>query len=141
MRNQKWKHHNAYKHGAFSRYAIVPGEDKEEFETLYSALVQEWMPVGATEEDAVLSLAEAIWRKRRAQRSTHFQSATDEPTQRVAGRRTNASKNPSSRAAGHRDQFKFFTIAEVVERLQLATCTVPGRAGCGAAAPQCVVSL
>jgi hypothetical protein len=46
MRNQKSKHHNAYKHGAFSRYAIVPGEDEKEFEALYSALVQEWMPVG-----------------------------------------------------------------------------------------------
>ena len=41
MRNQKSKHHNAYKHGAFSRYAIVPGEDEKEFEALYSALVQE----------------------------------------------------------------------------------------------------
>jgi hypothetical protein len=49
MRNQKSKHHNAYKHGAFSRYAIVPGEDEKDFEALYSALVQEWMPVGATE--------------------------------------------------------------------------------------------
>ena len=68
MRNQKSKHHNAYKHGAFSRYAIVPGEDEKEFEALYSALVQESMPVGATEEDAVLSLAEAMWRKHRAQR-------------------------------------------------------------------------
>jgi hypothetical protein len=75
MRNQKWKHHNAYKHGVFSRYAIVPGENKEEFETLYSALVQEWMPVGATEEDAVLSLAEAMWRKHRAQRFLGIQVA------------------------------------------------------------------
>jgi len=73
MRNQKSKHHNAYKHGAFSRYAIVPGEDEKEFEALYSALVQEWMPVGATEEDAVLSLAEAIWRKHRAQRFLEIQ--------------------------------------------------------------------
>ena len=29
MRNQKSKHHYAYKHGAFSRYAIVPGEDEK----------------------------------------------------------------------------------------------------------------
>ena len=31
------------------------------------------MPVGATEEDAVLSLAEAIWRKHRAQRFLEIQ--------------------------------------------------------------------
>ena len=62
------KHHNAYKHGAYSRYAVVPGEDKKEIQALYSALDQEWRPAGATEEDAVLSLAEAIWRKHRAQR-------------------------------------------------------------------------
>ena len=31
MRNQKWKPPNAYKHGAYSRAAIVPGEDEEEF--------------------------------------------------------------------------------------------------------------
>ena len=67
MRSQKWKPPN-YKHGAYSRDVIVPGEDEKEFKRLHSALVQEWMPVGATEQDAVLSLAEAIWRKRRAQR-------------------------------------------------------------------------
>jgi hypothetical protein len=62
------KQPNAYKHGIFSRTAIVPGEDREEFEALYSSLIQEWMPDGATEEDAVLSIANAIWRKRRAQK-------------------------------------------------------------------------
>jgi predicted DNA-binding transcriptional regulator AlpA len=70
-----------------------------------------------------------------ADRKHDRRSATDEPTQRAAGRRTNASKNPNSGAAGHRDdQFKFPTIAEVAERLHLATCPVPGRAGCGDAA-------
>ena len=62
------KQPNAYKHGIFSRTAIVPGEDGEEFEALYSSLIQEWMPDGATEEDAVLSIAKGIWRKRRAQK-------------------------------------------------------------------------
>jgi len=68
MRNQKWKHPNAQKHGVFSKTAIVPGEDPREFEELYSGLVQEWEPAGATEEDAVLSIAKAVWRKRRVQK-------------------------------------------------------------------------
>jgi hypothetical protein len=62
------KQPNAYKHGIFSRTTIVPGEDAGEFDALYSDLIQEWMPDGATEEDAVLSIAKAIWRKRRAQK-------------------------------------------------------------------------
>jgi hypothetical protein len=73
MRHQKWKHPNAYKHGLFSRTMIVPGEDRQEFEALHSDLIREWMPDGATEEDAVLSLAEAIWRKRRVGQFIEFQ--------------------------------------------------------------------
>jgi hypothetical protein len=64
---------NAYKHGAFNRTTIVPGENRQEFEALHSDLVQEWTPVGATEQDAVLSIAKAIWRKRRAQRFLELQ--------------------------------------------------------------------
>lgn len=68
MSEQKWKRPNAYKHGAFSATAILPGEDEREFEELHSALVDEWKPIGATEEDAVLSIAKAVWRKRRVQK-------------------------------------------------------------------------
>jgi hypothetical protein len=68
MRNQKWKRPNAHKHGVFGATAILPGEDEREFDELHSALVEEWLPAGATEEDAVLSIAKAVWRKRRVQR-------------------------------------------------------------------------
>lgn len=68
MSEQKWKRANAYKQGAFSATAILPGEDEREFEELHSALVDEWKPIGATEEDAVLSIAKAVWRKRRVQK-------------------------------------------------------------------------
>ena len=39
-----------------------------EFLELWSQLIDEWNPEGATEEDAVLSIAKAIWRKRRLQK-------------------------------------------------------------------------
>jgi hypothetical protein len=51
-----------------AKTAVLPGEDLAEFEELHSALIQEWAPVGPTEEDAVLSIAKGVWRKRRAQK-------------------------------------------------------------------------
>ena len=68
MTNDNQRKPNAIQHGVYSRTTILPGEDPEEFDELFSALIEEWAPVGATEEDAVLSLAKAIWRKRRAQK-------------------------------------------------------------------------
>jgi hypothetical protein len=68
MGNQKSKQPNAQKHGVFAATAILPGENRQEFEELHSAVIQEWAPDGVTEEDAVLSIAKAIWRKRRVQK-------------------------------------------------------------------------
>ena len=68
MSNQRQKRPNAQKHGAYATTLIVSGEDPQEFQDLYSGLAEEWMPVGATEEDAVLSIAKAVWRKRRVQK-------------------------------------------------------------------------
>ena len=65
---QKWRHPNAYKHGVFASMAIVPGEDLREFEELHSAVVEEWTPAGATEQDAVLTIAKGVWLKRRVQK-------------------------------------------------------------------------
>ena len=62
---------HAVKHGAFAKTAILPGEDRREFEELHSALIEEWAPVGPTEEDAVLSIAKGVWRKRRLQKFRH----------------------------------------------------------------------
>jgi hypothetical protein len=39
-----------------------------EFIELYAAVIEEWQPSGPTEADAVFSLADLMWRKRRAQR-------------------------------------------------------------------------
>ncbi len=68
MSNQKWKRPNALKHGVFAATAIIPGEDRREFEELHTALIQEWQPDGPTEEDAVLDIAKSMWRKRRVQK-------------------------------------------------------------------------
>jgi hypothetical protein len=68
MSNQRLKPPNAQKHGAYASTLIVPGEDPQEFQDLYSSLAEERIPVGATEEDAVLSIAKAVWRKRRVQK-------------------------------------------------------------------------
>jgi hypothetical protein len=73
MSATKWKRPNAQKHGVFSATAILPGEDAREFDELHSALIEEWKPVGATEEDAVLTIAKAVWRKRRLQRFIEVQ--------------------------------------------------------------------
>ena len=59
---------NALKHGVFSPITILPGEDPREFSALHSETVKEWAPIGPTEEDAVLSIAKGIWRKRRLQK-------------------------------------------------------------------------
>lgn len=68
MRNQKYKHPNAFKHGVFAETAILPGEDRQEFEELHAHSLEEWKPDGPTEEDAVLSIAKAFWNKRRLQK-------------------------------------------------------------------------
>ncbi len=67
VRNRKTKQPNAQKHGVFTTMAILPGEDPKEFKKLHSDLMEEWAPAGATEEDAVLSIAKGVWRKRRVQ--------------------------------------------------------------------------
>ena len=69
MRSQiKYKYPNAQKHGVFTPTAILPGEDPKEFDELHSALIAEWAPDGASEEEAVLSITNAAWRKRRVQK-------------------------------------------------------------------------
>lgn len=78
VRILQWKHPNAQKHGAFSMCPTIPGEDPREFQELLSALIDEWQPSGPSDEDAVFSLADLMWRKRRVQRYTQakLQAAT-----------------------------------------------------------------
>jgi hypothetical protein len=68
MSSNRRKLPNAIKHGVYSHITILPGENPKEFLGLYLSLLKEWAPRGATEEEAVLSIAIAMWRKRRIQR-------------------------------------------------------------------------
>jgi hypothetical protein len=56
---------NALQHGLLSRYAVLPWEDRSEYEALLAALVAEHAPQGPTEEHLVEEVAGIIWRKRR----------------------------------------------------------------------------
>jgi hypothetical protein len=68
MRIPQWKRPNAQKHGVFAVSPTIPAEDVGEFIELYAAVIEEWQPSGPTEADAVFSLADLMWGKRRAQR-------------------------------------------------------------------------
>jgi hypothetical protein len=58
------KRHNALKHAGFSAATLLPGETAAEFEKLHQALIAEFSPNGALEEDTVASLAHLLWRKK-----------------------------------------------------------------------------
>jgi hypothetical protein len=73
MRTVKRKKPNAYNHGIYSQKTTVSREDADEFEELHSVLIQEWMPAGPTENDAVLSIAKFMCHKRRVQKLRNIQ--------------------------------------------------------------------
>ena len=58
------KRHNALRHAGFSAATILPGESAAEFEKLHQALISEFRPNGALEEETVASLAHLLWRKK-----------------------------------------------------------------------------
>ncbi len=59
--------HPALKHGGYSATRILPGEDAAEFAKLHQALIAEWAPNGALEDDIIETMAHALWRKRNFQ--------------------------------------------------------------------------
>ena len=54
---------NAFKHGAYSATAVLPGEDEDAFRELHQKIISELAPVGALEEDLVGTIARLLWRK------------------------------------------------------------------------------
>ena len=57
------KVHPALKHAGYSATTLLPGEDSAAFESLHRALIAEFIPVGALEEDIVADIARLTWRK------------------------------------------------------------------------------
>jgi hypothetical protein len=66
---------NAITHGAYAENLILPGESIREFKLLHRGLIDEWKPLGALEEDTVLTLAQCIWLKRRVDRFYHREAS------------------------------------------------------------------
>jgi hypothetical protein len=64
MSVQNNRRRNALKHAGFSATSILPGEDAAEYEKLHQALVSEFRPTGALEQETVASLAHLLWRKK-----------------------------------------------------------------------------
>jgi hypothetical protein len=58
------KRHAALRHAGYSATSILPGESAVEFENLHQALVLEWTPNGALEDEIVATLAHALWRRK-----------------------------------------------------------------------------
>jgi hypothetical protein len=57
------KPHAAFKHGAYSATAVLPGEDEDAFRALHQKIIAELAPVGPLEDDIVASIARLVWRK------------------------------------------------------------------------------
>src|SRR2546430_11819813 len=57
------KVHPALKHAGYSAITLLPGEDAAAFEKLHRALIAEFTPNGALEEDIVADIARLTWRK------------------------------------------------------------------------------
>jgi hypothetical protein len=56
---------NAVRHAILSVHTVLPWEEKSEYESLLSALVEEHAPHGPTEDHLIEEIAGVIWRKRR----------------------------------------------------------------------------
>ena len=57
------KVHPALKHAGYSATTLLPGEDAAAFEKLHRAVIAEFSPAGALEEDIVADIAHLTWRK------------------------------------------------------------------------------
>jgi hypothetical protein len=53
----------ALRHGAYSTMTLLPGESVTDFEKLHRRLVTEWGGGGDLDDDAIATMAHAIWRK------------------------------------------------------------------------------
>ena len=57
--------YNALKHGVLSKYTVMHWENRDEYNSLLSSLINDYSPQCITEEHLVVELAGIIWRKMR----------------------------------------------------------------------------
>lgn len=57
--------YNALKHGILSKYTVMQWENREDYDSLLSSLINDYAPKNTTEEHLVEELAGIIWRKMR----------------------------------------------------------------------------
>ena len=73
--SKKVGNQNARKHGLYSKiskYAVLPWESEDEFNSLREEFRDEWKPNGASEEQAILDLTLYTWLRLRAVASARF---------------------------------------------------------------------
>ena len=56
---------NALKHGLQAEHVVIPGEDPEEFETVFRGLQEAWQPVRAREDLLLEEIVDGRWQLRR----------------------------------------------------------------------------
>jgi hypothetical protein len=108
---------NALKYGVFAETIILPGEDPKEFEQLHRDLIQEWLPSGPAEHDAVLTLAKCMWRKRRIRYLKQaFSSEDAQKLNKLALRCTFAGENVAETLKQLSDK-ALHELEEMIEKL------------------------
>ena len=63
MHTRNDRKHPALRHGAYSAIAVLPGENRAEFEKLRRDLIEEHTPSGASEDAIVMDITRLRWRK------------------------------------------------------------------------------
>ena len=63
MHTRSDRRHPALRHGAYSAIAVLPGENRAEFEKLRRDLIAELTPSGASEDAIVTDITRLLWRK------------------------------------------------------------------------------
>ena len=69
IRRAKYKRPNALKRGVYATSALIPGENRNEFDELLAELLDQYKPLGPSLRHAVHGLADSMWSLRRLKKS------------------------------------------------------------------------
>ena len=75
--SKKAGNRNALCHGVYASDVILPWESETEYEQMHASFKDEWKPVGASEEQAVLDLTHWTWTKWRAAKMAQIHYYSD----------------------------------------------------------------